>query len=245
MDQILKIVKSLTPPQDTNVLWLKVLGKQSADLYYFDTGSGWVSLELDREVIEQILKDRGTFLSNWDSITGKPVSNPKDMPYEYKAGDYYIVSNANVPIISCTITQTSGTPIQDLSFDSETYIEKVQPTGNLTQDFVYDINELSWQLNGENVTLSEYGITTDSPYEDGQILTVTYTENIVNYRPTGAIYTGLASTEVETQEVNAGDSYTYNGTDWLLQQNYRETYVTQLAARIEIIEDSLDLDGEL
>ena len=245
MDQILKIVKSLTPPQDTNVLWLKVLGKQSADLYYFDTGSGWISLELDRKVIESILNDRGAFLSNWDSATGTPVLNSKDIPYKYKAGDFYIVSNANVPIISCSLTQTSGTTIQDLSFDSKIYIEKVQPTGNLTQDFIYNINELSWQLDGQNMTLSEYGITTDSPYEDGQILTVTYTENIVNYKPIGAIYTGQASTEIETQDVKTGDSYTYNGTDWLLQQNYRETYVSQLTARIAAIESYLNLDGEL
>ena len=32
------------------------------------------------------------FLSNWNSTTGMPTTNPSELPYEYKAWDYYIIS---------------------------------------------------------------------------------------------------------------------------------------------------------
>ena len=34
----------------------------------------------------------GRFLSNWNSATGLPVTNPSESPYTYKAWDYYRVS---------------------------------------------------------------------------------------------------------------------------------------------------------
>ena len=34
----------------------------------------------------------GRFLSGWDCTTGKPDTDPEDLPYEYNDGDYYIVS---------------------------------------------------------------------------------------------------------------------------------------------------------
>ena len=39
------------------------------------------------------LKSIGRYLSLWDAATGLPVTNPKKLPYTYKTGDYYIVSN--------------------------------------------------------------------------------------------------------------------------------------------------------
>ncbi len=35
---------------------------------------------------------RGRFLSGWDCTTGLPVDAPAHLPYEYKTGDYYIIS---------------------------------------------------------------------------------------------------------------------------------------------------------
>lgn len=34
----------------------------------------------------------GRYLSTWDCTTGLPVTEPETMPYEYKTGDYYVVS---------------------------------------------------------------------------------------------------------------------------------------------------------
>ena len=40
------------------------------------------------------LKAMGRFLSLWDCITGLPVSFPLSIPYSYKSGDYYVISNS-------------------------------------------------------------------------------------------------------------------------------------------------------
>lgn len=41
----------------------------------------------------QNIASRWRFLSNWNSATGLPVTNPTESPYPYKAWDYYSVSN--------------------------------------------------------------------------------------------------------------------------------------------------------
>ena len=45
----------------------------------------------------------------------------------------------------------------------------------------------------------------------------------VNYKPTGSSYTGTASTTTESDELEAGDVYIYDGTTWLLQSNHGKT----------------------
>ena len=41
----------------------------------------------------QNLASRGRYLSNWNAATWLPTTNPVESPYEYRAWDYYIVSN--------------------------------------------------------------------------------------------------------------------------------------------------------
>ena len=89
------------------------------------------------------VKSRGRFLSSWNCATGLPTTNPEESPYQYKAGDYYIVGNVG-----------TGT----------------------------------------------------------------------KYRPNGSSYTeGVASTTVETAEVNKDDTYLYDGVSWILQSNTQKT----------------------
>ena len=45
----------------------------------------------------------------------------------------------------------------------------------------------------------------------------------VNYRPTGSSYTWTASTVVESDELEVGDVYIYDGSAWLLQSNHWKT----------------------
>jgi len=44
----------------------------------------------------QNLQTIGRFLSNWDTATWLPITNPSESPYQYKAWDYYRVSNVAV-----------------------------------------------------------------------------------------------------------------------------------------------------
>ena len=41
----------------------------------------------------QNLASRGRYLSNWNAVTWLPTTNPVDNPYQYRAWDYYVVSN--------------------------------------------------------------------------------------------------------------------------------------------------------
>lgn len=41
----------------------------------------------------QNIASRWRFLSNWNSATGLPMTNPSESPYPYKSWDYFIVSN--------------------------------------------------------------------------------------------------------------------------------------------------------
>ena len=45
----------------------------------------------------------------------------------------------------------------------------------------------------------------------------------VNYRPNGSSYTGTASSTAETDELEVGDVYVYDGSVWLLQSNHWKT----------------------
>lgn len=95
--------------------------------------------ELQQEIDN--LKARGRFLSLWNCTTGLPATNPQEMPYTYKAGDYYIVSSV--------------------------------------------------------------GST--------------------NYKPSGTVYSGTASSTQETLEVKSNDFYEFDGTNWILLFNTQKT----------------------
>ena len=41
------------------------------------------------------LEARGRFLSLWNGATGKPETNPGELPFTYKTGDYYIIDNTS------------------------------------------------------------------------------------------------------------------------------------------------------
>lgn len=86
------------------------------------------------------LKNIGRFLSIWDSTTGQPTTQPIELPYTYRTGDYYRVG---------TVAAEGGT----------------------------------------------------------------------NYKPNGATYTGQPSTTVETEDVEIGSVYYYDGTAWMMQKS--------------------------
>lgn len=66
------------------------------------------------------------------------------------------------------------------------------------------------------------------PYKAGDYFivgTVSSADPAVNYKPDGSSYTtGVASTVVESAEVNIDDTYIYDGTTWKLQANSQRTY---------------------
>ena len=108
--------------------------------------------ELKTEI--EALKQRGRYLTLWNSATGLAETDPSQSPYEYKAGDYFVVGNV-----------AQGT----------------------------------------------------------------------NYRPSGSEYViGVASTVIETEDVDVNDTYIYDGTSWSLLKNSQDS-VTSVNGKTGVV----------
>lgn len=84
----------------------------STELGYLSGVTSSIQSQLDA------LEGRGRFLSQWDSSTGLPATNPSTLPYTYKTGDYYIVgtiasANAtNYKPVGSSYTGTASTTVE-------------------------------------------------------------------------------------------------------------------------------------
>lgn len=55
------------------------------------------------------LSSRGRYLSGWNALTGLPLTEPTtELPYEYRAGDYYVISVINYADYDSTETYNLG-----------------------------------------------------------------------------------------------------------------------------------------
>lgn len=217
MEHILKVLNSITPPTDLNSLWLKPIANGDYELLYHSNTKGWVVVGLTQEEIEELMNKKGKFLSNWNSVTGKPETNPENMPYSYTAGDYYLINQIGT-VEAIAIAQTVGTGLT-LQIHLDVFKEYAQPTGNTTLDFVYSLLDTAWTLDSTVVDLADYGIEVSGIFTDGDTIEVTYTAPSVHYKPVGNTYNNETSTTIETGAIQLGDIYIYDGTTWLLQTN--------------------------
>ena len=66
------------------------------DLYWTDNDAA-LSARQGRVLYDYIqnIQSRGRYLSNWNCATWLAMTNPSDNPYDYRAWDYYIVSNVS------------------------------------------------------------------------------------------------------------------------------------------------------
>lgn len=81
------------------------------------------------------LKARGRFLSLWNCATGLPETEPLENPYEYKAGDYYIVGTVGTTNYQPTGSEyIIGTP------------STVLETQAVSVDDVYYYDGANWKL---------------------------------------------------------------------------------------------------
>lgn len=67
------------------------------------------------------LEARGRFLSLWNGATGKPETNPGELPFTYKTGDYYIIDNTgttNYRPTGSTYTGAASTVVETESISA-------------------------------------------------------------------------------------------------------------------------------
>ncbi len=99
------------------------------------------------------------YCDNIDEETGKKLSTPTACD-EMEAGG---------KVISATATKGSSTGITAVTVNAETLATKVDDQGG-KYEFIYATTGTTWKLNGNNVTLSDYGITvTGSPANNDKI----------------------------------------------------------------------------
>ena len=91
------------------------------------------------------LTEIGRFLSVWNAVTGLPNSNPTEMPYSYKSGDFYIVGT-----VGTTNYKPNGT-----TYDGEP--SEVVETGNIGLNDSYFFDGTNWlHLKNHDVDLTNY-----------------------------------------------------------------------------------------
>lgn len=178
------------------------------------------------------------YLGLWDSVHASSTPAPAT-GYAYHSGDYFIVDAVTEESIAIEQTQYSeesgAEALENLSVDLAKWKEKVEPTGDLVQEFEYidDGGESVWALDGEALEgeISDYGITFDGVPFVGDALEVTYVATH-NYKPTGSTYPGSA---VETKEVAENDLYIYDGSSWRLLKTSE-----QITQKIETLETTIE-----
>lgn len=141
-----------------------------------------------------------------------------------------LVGNLNKTTFANYVNKTTGTyqftytavvsPVDTSSvmstFNKNTFVNKVNQKID-TYPFLY--NGTNWQLNGTNVTMSQYGIVTKGTETAGAQITVYYTSNDWYYNNASISMANYGITTTGTE--NVGDSITMNYTsnDWQLNNN--------------------------
>lgn len=80
------------------------------------------------------IESRGRYLSSWNATTGLPGTEPENIPYAYKTGDYFIVSTVGDTNYKPTGSQYTG--------DASTVVE----TGDVSENDTYLYDGTTWEL---------------------------------------------------------------------------------------------------
>lgn len=123
------------------------------------------------------------------------------------------------------------------TFNQSTFVSKVNQTPD-TYTFTY--NGSNWQLDGTNVTMSQYGITTKGSETQGAVITVYYTSNSWYYNNAAISMSNYGITTTGTE--NVGDTITinYSSNDW--QLNNSVVTLSQYGISITSGEPAIDDD---
>ena len=212
------------------------------------------------------LKNMGRFLAIWNCLTGLPYSNPTTSPYTYKTGDYYrvgaVADGYHHSIVASGNTTSLGTysgtynfafTLDSMSVSSQlNTIESVIPamgdttrysaTGTLTtSDATYTITSVIKWVQDNVGYLALCGDTEEklALVSASTAQTDTITGGITNYKPSGSSYTiDVPSTAVETEDVQIGWVYYYDGSEWKAQSGGGEGKIVDVQIDGTTIVDS-------
>lgn len=178
--------------------------------------------------IKQGGETKGTFTLNQDH----------DTTIELEKGGSNLVAGDNIVIDGETISAIVPTQTSDLENNSGYITNAVDnllnyPTTTTMQTADNALQEQINQLESIGRFLSIWDCITGLPKTNPPVSPYQYKTGdyfivgdigLTNYKPTGSAYTiGTASTVIETGDVQIGDTYLYDGTSWMLQENHNKT----------------------
>lgn len=102
------------------------------------------------------------------------------------------------------------------TFTKDTFVSKVSETPN-TYTFTYDGS--NWKLDGNNVTMSQYGIVTNGSETSGSVITVYYTSNSWYYNNASISMSNYGITTTGTESVGDSITINYDSNDWQLNNS--------------------------
>lgn len=163
-----------------------------------------------------------------------------------------LVYSLNKTTFANYVKQTTGTykytytavvsPVDTSSviskFSQDTFVAKVSETPN-TYTFSYDGN--NWSLDGTNVTMSEYGITTKGTEESGATVTIYYTSNSWYYDGASISMSSYGITTTGKEAVGDTIEIKYTSNDWM----YNSKAVTLSTYGISITSGSAAVDDDI
>ena len=122
-----------------------------------------LSANMGKELQDQVdnLKARGRFLALWDCSTGLAETHPTVSPYEYKAGDYFIVG---------IVAQEGGTNYKP---SGSSYTDNVPSTaietGDVSVDDVYYYDGNVWHLQYNTRKEVAFANIAGDPYDNSNL----------------------------------------------------------------------------
>lgn len=161
---------------------------------------------------------RGRFLALWNCATGLSESNPPYSPYEYKTGDYFIVS-----VIS------SATPAVNYKPDGSSYTTGVASTTVETNEVsvndTYFYDGTTWKLQSNAQKEVSFSALAGSPYDN------TALSNALNSK----VDETSSANQVYGTDQN-GDPTTYNTTDFGAVDDVQVNNVSVVTSKIANID---------
>lgn len=141
-----------------------------------------------------------------------------------------LVYSLNKSTFANYVSQTTGTytftytavvsPVDTSSvistFTQSTFVNKVNETPD-TYTFTY--NGSNWQLDGTNVTMSQYGIVTNGSETSGTTITVYYTSNSWYYGNASISMSNYGISTTGSESVGDTITITYSSNDWKLNDS--------------------------
>lgn len=198
-----------------------------------------LSANMGKELQDQInnLKSRGRYLSIWNCTTGLAETTPTVDPYEYRAGDYFIVGVVGTTNYRPTGTQysesTPSTVIEtgDVKVNDTYYYDGTTWTlldiGQVTSTFAslggspYDNSNLAAALNakqdeltaGENIDITNNVISaTDTKYTAGTGISIS-DDNVISNTQTSAEWGNITGDIQDQEDLQAELALKQNVTD--------------------------------